>query len=170
MRELLIWALDHARLQTLGLVADLRPDQTCLQSLPGEHHATWILGHLLLGDIYLMVLLGADQLSEDFPALLERHGPAAPPQPSLEHYDAPATLVDRLQSLGSRRLQAIGRMTPADLERPTPDLLLVQSQPTIGHHLLALVCHEGYHAGQLAAWRRAHGLSPTRWAFAPPGA
>jgi DinB superfamily len=170
MNKPLVWALDHARQQTLGLVADLRPEQSCLQSLPGEHHATWILGHLLLGDIYLMVLLGADQLSEDFPALLGRYGPAAPPQPSPEHYDAPATLVERLTSIGSRRLQAIGRMTVAELEQSTPDPFLVQSQPTIAHHLQSLVCHEGYHAGQLAAWRRAHGLTPARWAFAPPGA
>jgi hypothetical protein len=167
MRDLLIWALHHARQQTLGLVADVPPEDACLQSVPGEHHPAWILGHLLLGDTYLLHLLGQEELSSDFTALLSRYGPGAQPTSSIAHYDSQPTLVERLRSTGSRRERSIGRMTPADLARATPDVVLARAQPTIGHHLQALVCHEGYHSGQLAAWRRGHGLAPTRWAFAP---
>jgi hypothetical protein len=89
------------------------------------------------------------------------------PTPALDDYDSKVGLVERLSSTGTRRLGAIDRMTTADLRRAMPDPGLVKAQPTIAHHLQALVCHEGYHAGQLSAWRRAHGLTPTRWAFAP---
>ncbi|MEO8448562.1 MAG: DinB family protein [Gemmatimonadota bacterium] len=170
MKDLLVWALDHARQQTLGLVTDVPADRGCLRSAPGEQHPAWVLGHLLLGDTYLLALLGVEDLSDDFPALLRSYGPAAPPLPSIDRYDALPTLVDRLRSAGSRRLSAIGPLAFADLDRPTPDPALARAQPTIAHHLHSLVCHEGYHAGQLAAWRRTHGFPPTRWSFAPPQA
>jgi hypothetical protein len=169
MKDILSWALHHARQQTLTLAADVPPDRACLQSVPGQQHAIWILGHLLLGDIYLLSLLGVENLTTEFPALLNRYGPGATPLPSLEHYEPKQVLVQRLEATSSRRLGAIQQLALEDLRRPTPDTVLAQAQPTIAHHLQALVCHEGYHAGQLAAWRRSHGFGPVRWAFAPPG-
>lgn len=170
MIDVLVWGLANAREQTLTLAADIPQERACLQSVPGERHPVWILGHLLLGDVYLLTLLGADSLSEDFETLLRRYGPGATPTPALDHYDAKPALVDRLGIIGARRLDAIRRLTLVDLARTTPDATLARAQPTLGHHLLALLCHEGYHAGQLSAWRRVPGLGSTRWAFAPAGA
>jgi hypothetical protein len=170
MIDLLVWALGNAREQTLTLVADIPQESACRQSVPGERHPVWILGHLLLGDVYLLTLLGADSLSDDFQTLMRRYGPGATPAPALDHYDAKPALVDRLAATGVRRLDVIRRLTLVDLSRTTPDATLARAQPTLGHHLQALVCHEGYHGGQLSAWRRAHGLGSTRWAFAPTGA
>ena len=167
MKDTLAWALHRARQQTLALSADVPPEQACLQAVPGEQHSVWILGHLVLGDTYLLSLLGVEKLSADFSILLNRYGPGAAPLPSGEHYDPVPVLVRRLEATGSRRMSAIQQMAPEDFLRPTPDAFLAQAQPTIGHHLQALVCHEGYHAGQLAAWRRAHGFRAVRWAFAP---
>ena len=59
--------------------------------------------------------------------------------------------------------------TEADLDRPLPDPTLVRAQPTLRHHLHALVYHEGHHAGRLTAWRRRRGLPPVAWAHAAPG-
>ena len=167
VNEALIWALESARRHTLTLAGDIPRDRACQQSVTGEHHPVWILGHLLLGDTYLLSLLNVEPLSEEFPILLSRYGPGASPLPLLDRYDALPTLVERLKLIGSRRLEAIRSMTGADLTRPTSDPGLARAQPTISHHLHGLVCHEGYHAGQLSAWRRAHGLGPKRWAFAP---
>ncbi len=169
MTEVLVWALDHARQQTLTLVADITQEHACRQSVPGERHPVGILGHLLLGDVYLLSLLGAAPLSDDFPTLLRRYGPGATPTSALGHYDSKPTLVNRLSAIGVHRLDVIRPLTPLELARATPDASLAQAQPTLGH-LQALVCHEGYHAGQISAWRRAHGLEPTRWVFAPTGA
>jgi hypothetical protein len=162
MTALLAWALHKARQQTLTLVADIPQERVCLQSMPSEHHPSWILGHLLLGDSYLIFLLGLRDLPSDFQPLLAKCGPGAAPTPSLDHYEAKQTLIDRVSSTGSLRLTAVRKMTVDDLARATPDAMLAQARPTIGHHLQTLVCYEGYHGGQLAAWRRAHGLTSAR--------
>jgi len=160
MKEVLAWALEQARSQTLTLTADIAPEPTS--------HSLWILGHLTLGDTYLLSLLGAEPLSIDFDGLLRKYGPrAASSSAHQDDYDSKAILVDRLAWLGARRLDAVRHMRVADLERAMPDTYLARTQPTIAHHLHALVCHEGYHAGQLSAWRQTHGLPPTAWVFAP---
>ena len=168
MNESLAWALHGARLQTFAVVADLAPDQMCLQSTIGEHHPAWTLGHLLLSDTYLLSLLGVRPLSETFSALLRSYGPGATPTPSIHDYAPKEELVDRLTRTNSARLEAVRRMTTADLLNQTPDPVLAQSQPTIGQHIQSLVFHEGYHVGKLSAWRKAHGLGPVPWAFAQP--
>ena len=66
------WALDHARRQTLALVADVPPPNMCLQAVSGEHHPTWVLGHLLLADTYLLSLLDVEALTGDFASLVRR--------------------------------------------------------------------------------------------------
>ena len=83
---------------------------------------------------------------------------------SWEHW------ITRLRESGEERIAAVSRMSPADLSRPLADALLSQVQPTIGHHLNTMIYHEGYHGGQLAAWRRNHQLPPASWTFAPTSA
>ena len=49
MANCLGWALIQARKQTLSLAAEIPQSAAYSQSFPGEHHPSWILGHLLLG-------------------------------------------------------------------------------------------------------------------------
>jgi hypothetical protein len=169
MTEILAWALHKARQQTFILVEDLSDEQMCLQSLPGENHPAWILGHLLLGDIYLLSMLAGQGLSEDFPDLLSRYGPGSTPRQGGAMYEAKAVLVERLFQTDALRCEAVRQKTLEELRQPIPDAVLAQAQPTIGHHLQTLVFHEGHHGGQLSSWRKAQGLSPIRGAFAPKG-
>jgi hypothetical protein len=168
MSDLLAWALHNARRQTLALI-DGVPEDPRAQAIPGEQHPAWILGHILLGDVYLLSLLGVEALPQDFPALLAAYGPAATPEQTFAMGEPMDVVVGRLIRTGIARCDAVRQMSAEDLSRPTPDELLVTSQPTIGHHLQALLFHEGYHGGQLAAWRRSHGLPPVRWVVAPEG-
>ncbi|MFI5175980.1 MAG: DinB family protein, partial [Terriglobia bacterium] len=169
MSDALVWALHTARQQTLTLVADVPDDRIFLQSAEGEQHPAWILGHLLLADVYLLSLLGLWDLPEDFGILLRAHGPGAAPEPSADSYYAKAAMVGRLEDTGLARIKAVKSHTGPDLVRPLPDEVLAKAQPTIGHHLHSLVFHEGYHCGQLSAWRKAHGFGSTRWMFGPKG-
>lgn len=168
MADNLSWALQRVRDHTLRLVTRIPSSQSCLQGAPGEHHPTWILGHLLLADTYLLSLLEVAALPRDFQQLLDRYGPSSHVLSSPVQYDPFADLVERLVHSGTQRQEAVDRMSATDLIRSTPDPLLVRSQPTIGHHLYVLVCHEGYHSGALAAWRRHHGFPAVPWAFATP--
>lgn len=160
MNELLTWSLEQARKQTLALVEDLREDQISLRSAAGENPPTWILGHLLLGDTYLLHLLKVHELSADFSALLNKYGPNS----SGENYDSKQFLVKKLTETGNLRCEAVRQMN--DLNIAMTDKTLARTQPTIGHHLQVLVFHEGHHCGQLSAWRKLQGLSPVKGIFA----
>lgn len=169
MREQLAWALERAREQALALVDDVRPEDMCVQAVPGGRHPAWILGHLLLADTYLLFLLGTRELPSDFPALLRTCGPGAMPTSDAGVYDAKALLVRRLVETGALRVGVVRDMTTGAFERPLPDDVLARAQPTVGHHLQSQVFHEGYHNGQLSSWRKARGLTPGRWTFGPDG-
>lgn len=164
MNELLVWSLQKSRQQTLTLVEDLRNEQMCLQSVAGENHPAWILGHLLLGDTYLLSLLKVQELSTDFSDLLSKYGPNSKPNSNIEHYDSKKILVERLSETGVLRLDVVRQMKKFD--QPTSDETLAQTQPTIGHHLQILVFHEGHHCGQLSSWRKRQGLSAIKGIFA----
>lgn len=160
MNDLLAWSLEQARKQTFSLVEDLREEQMRLQSAAGENPPAWILGHLLLGDTYLLSLLKTRELSADFSDLLNKYGPNS----SGENYDSKQFLVEKLNETGNLRCEAVRQMT--DFNKPMPDETLARTQPTIGHHLQVLVFHEGHHCGQLSSWRKLQGLSTVKGIFA----
>jgi hypothetical protein len=167
MGESTAWALNQARQQTLALVADVPSDAMRLQATPEERHPSWILGHLLLADSYLVHLLTSQPLADDFPALLGRYGPASAPNGRTQ-YDSKDRLIDRLRHANVVRVTRVSAMTDYELATPMSDALLAPVQPTIGHHLQSLVFHEGYHAGQLSSWRKTHGFTVVRWTMGPP--
>ncbi|MBZ0113371.1 MAG: DinB family protein [Thermoanaerobaculia bacterium] len=175
--EILSWSLSHVREHSLRMVRDFREEQWALQPRWGEHPPTWVIGHLLLADSYLLHLLKVEELPDDFPELLMAFGPSSRPSSlgrEISDLGAgegvslpPGELVERLERTGALRCEFVAAMAAADLGRANPDHDLATSQPTIGHHLQALLVHEGHHAGQLAAWRQHHGLAPVPWVFAP---
>ena len=170
MTASLVWALQRARSQTLALADEIDEPIVCRQHQPGERHPAWLLGHLILADVYLLHLLGAETLPEDFPALLNAHGPKSTPAPDPSGYSSWESLLSRLERTGLRRASIIGSMSVEELSAPLPDSFLARSQPTLEHHVQGLVFHEGYHAGQLSSWRRHHGLPPVPWRLAQPAA
>ncbi len=170
MSDHIAWALRRAREQTLALMADVPAAAMQRQFVPGERHPAWLLGHLLLADSYLLFLLDARPLPDDFPQLIAQYGPASAPAPEGEpRAHTKDELVGRLTATDAARVARVLTMNDEALARPLTDAHLAQAQPTIGHHLMSLVFHEGYHSGQLAAWRKTHGFAPTRWTSGPQG-
>ncbi|MCD9185134.1 MAG: DinB family protein [Pyrinomonadaceae bacterium] len=160
MCDLLSWSLENARKQTFSLVEDLRDEQMRLQSAAGENPPIWILGHLLLGDTYLLHLLNIRELNADFTELLSKYGPNA----ANRNFDSKQFLVERLSETGNLRGEAVRKMN--DLNKPMPDETLAKTQPTIAHHLHMLIFHEGHHCGQLSSWRKLQSLSAVKGIFA----
>jgi hypothetical protein len=114
-----------------------------------------------------LFLLGIEPLADDAPTLLEHFGRASAPAARPDYYSK-RQLIDRLRRTSVVRLARVVVMSDLELAQPMSDALLAQAQPTIGHHLHSLVFHEGYHSGQLSAWRKTHGLTAVRWTFGPP--
>jgi hypothetical protein len=166
MNDHLVWALTRAREHTLALVADVPPEAMQLQATAQERHPAWLLGHLLLADTYLLSLLAVQPLDDEFRLMLERYGPASTPTAHVR-YDPKHDLIDQLRRANGVRVARVSAMTDRDLTRPMADALLARAQPTLGHHLQSLVFHEGYHGGQLSAWRKMHGFPAVHWTFGP---
>ena len=135
------------------------------QTVPDERHPAWLLGHLLLADTYLLSLLDVQPLGDEFPLLLERYGPASMPATQASY--PKHLLIERLSGTNALRVARVSAMAESDLGQPLADATLARTQPTLGHHLQASVFHEGYHSGQLASWRKAHGFTPVRWTLGP---
>ncbi len=115
MSDLLIWSLKNARRQTLSLVEDLRDEQMCRQSAAGENPPAWILGHLLLGDTYLLSMLKVRELSADFADLLRKYGPNSIKKSRLETVSR--RKIDRNQLAQTRRSSTNEKFRPADTGR-----------------------------------------------------
>src|SRR4029077_17407129 len=114
MSEYLAWALDRAREHTLALVADVPPEAMQLQAAPDERHPAWLLGHLLLADIYLLSLLTVQPPADEFPLLLERYGPASAPT-AQGQYDSKHQLIERLGRANVVRVALVQAMADRDL-------------------------------------------------------
>lgn len=167
MTSVLPWTLEGARRQTLALLRSIPAADACAQSHSGEHHPAWVAGHLLLGDLYLLHLLGAAPLPDDFSELVSRYGPEGDPDATAKGAEGFDAVVARLAEAGRRRVEAVATAEERDLDRALPDAFMATAQPTVRHHLQAIVFHEGYHAGELLAWRRRRGLESVAWTFAP---
>ena len=140
-------------------VADLSDEELILQ-LPGApNHAFWTLGHIIYSCQAVASELGADPW---LPADWESHF-AYGSMPGPERYNdlsKSEILADLVEA--SKRLRAtLMAMNLNKLAQPLPDAQTSQILPTIGHALMqVLVAHSAFHAGQLAAWRRAIGRKP----------
>ncbi len=165
MNELLVWSLGKAREQTLNLVSDLRDEQMCQQSSPGENHPAWTLGHLFMGDCLLLMLLQTANAPQMPAGWLELYGPGQPTSGDPSQYRKKEEYISMLIESDKYRQMAIQALAAADLARPTPDPRFAKVQPTVGHLLHYLLFHEGNHGGQLAAWRKRQGLASGSGAF-----
>jgi uncharacterized damage-inducible protein DinB len=165
--QALIQSLDLARRRTLALVADLTDEQLTAQPASAENHPAWTLGHLFLLDAYLADFLEPD----DAPTLDERwvrvYGPDSMPSADASVYMTKAELLERLDTVRAVVIGAIAALPDEALMEELPEHAPGPELPSYHHLILHALWHEGYHAGQLAAWRRAMGLPAPRGATIP---
>lgn len=165
MNDLFTWSLGKSREQILNLVADLSEEQMCLQSVDGENHPAWTLGHLYLGDCLMLSLLQIPNAPQMPDGWWEIYAPGQAPTADSKRYHSKKQLVEQLIESDKVRRQVIGKLTATDLAQPTLEPQIASVQPTLGHVLHYLLFHEGNHAGQLAAWRKTQGLPSGSGAF-----
>jgi uncharacterized damage-inducible protein DinB len=137
-------------------VADLSDDDMVLQPPGVPNHAAWTFGHVIHTCEAMAGELGVEPwLPGDWEA---RFGYGSSPTAVVSHYPGKAALLAALGEASQRLRTALLGMDRAALAEPLPDEQLREMLPTKGHALLQVVAaHTAYHAGQLAAWRRAIG-------------
>ncbi|MGC8625847.1 MAG: DinB family protein [Phycisphaerae bacterium] len=158
MIDAFIATITLTRNATLKLVADLTDDQMTLQPAPKTNHPAWVLGHLLLSEGTCLALLGgtAPILDANWK---EIYGSGSTPVADKSKYKPQKFYLDHLADVREQIITRLKTIKPEDLAKPHPDPTRRQRFPTIGHTIFMYgTWHEGYHAGQLSAWRRVLGL------------
>jgi len=140
------------------LVNDLSDDQMCAQPHGVVNHPAWSLGHLAVASDHLATIFG---LSSELPA-----GWADPfktggiPSSDTQLYPGKDELLHMMERQHARVAQAAPAIDPAALAQPHPSEKRRAHFPTVGDFAIFLMtAHEMDHLGQMAAWRRAMGLT-----------
>jgi uncharacterized damage-inducible protein DinB len=142
------------------LVADLSDEDMFLQPPGVPNHAAWTLGHVIHSCQAIAGELGVKPwLPDDWEA---RFGYGSAPSASPRPRGSDKTALLAALADASRRLRQVLLATDeARLGDALPDEKAREILPTLGDALLQVVgAHTAFHAGQLAAWRRAIGRPP----------
>jgi hypothetical protein len=145
---LIVYRFAHASLErNLDGVSE---EEALVPPSPGGNCVNWIVGHLLWSRDAVHTLLG-----------LDRAWPQTIGVSDAYRRGSTGFAADRAIPLGELR-DALGRSQAVvlpELERVTPERLLERATETmtVGERLAFMGFHEGYHAGQVGALRRALG-------------
>ena len=156
----LIGSLDRSLAFIRDLVADLSDEEMILQPAGAPNHAVWTLGHVIHSCQAIAGELGVEPW---LPGNWEtRFGYGSTPAPGADSGDScKARLLFSLADAGDRLRAVLLATDESRLKDPLPDERVREILPTLGDALLQIVAaHTAFHAGQLAAWRRAIGRPP----------
>ena len=156
----LVRSFDRSLAYMRELVADLSDEDLILQPPGVPNHAAWTLGHVIHSCQAMAGELGvARWLPDDWEP---RFGYGSTPCGTLAPQGSgKAPLLASLAAAGDRLRSALLDTDESRLREPLRDERAREALPTLGDALLQVVAaHTAFHAGQLAAWRRAIGRAP----------
>ncbi len=142
------------------LVAEVPDERWAEQPLPGVNHPAWIFGHLAYsGDGAVGALGGQKTLSREW---LQRFAGGSKPTAVRADYPPQEELLRVLDERFEQARQLAAAASPERVALPNPNARLKEGLPTVHDVVTFLLAgHLGIHLGQLSAWRRMIGLSPT---------
>lgn len=151
--------LEYAR----KLVEDLNQEQmTIIPSIGLDNHPAFTLGHLVSGSAMLAEDLGAKfEMPESWMELFSRKGPGDPRKPDkdISKFPSKTALINELAHQ-HEKVKHLLLNTDENKLRENIKWRFNRYMPTL-FDLVTFMCitHEAMHLGQLAAWRRAMGLT-----------
>ena len=155
MTGILEYTLDFIRQQ----VADLSDEEMVMQPTGAPNHAAWTLGHVIHACQAIAVEVRKDITSST--EWESRFGFGTCPNPTMSENLTKSSLLADLAETSDQLRTAIQTLDTGFLDRPPSEENMREIFPTMGHVLMqVVVAHTAYHAGQLAAWRRAIGRAP----------
>lgn len=139
-------------------VRDLTDAQMVEQPAGVINHPAWTLAHLAMVADNLAKMLG---LESTFPeAWRAASMPGGTPTGNAADYPTKQQLLDELTVQHERVAAEMAKADAGRLAQPHPNERARERFPTVGDYAAALMTtHEAGHLGQLAAWRRAMGLT-----------
>jgi hypothetical protein len=151
-------AIQHALTSTRNMLvwylSDLSDADLLVRPVPGANHLAWQLGHLIQAEVYLV----KEQLPDvPYPALPA--GFAEQYTKETAQADAPKGMrtkgeyVELFSKLRDTTIAAVGKLSDADLDRPTTGNM-AKFAPQLGDLLLLVSNHTLMHGGQFTVLRR----------------
>lgn len=147
-------ALGGTKFVLLQYIGDLSDVDLFNRTVPAANHAAWQLGHLIHSEI---ALVSGQGITPNYPTL---------PTGFKETYstknvgsDGPSGFLSKGDYIGlfsqvrDATIAAVGKLTEADLDKPTQGPLAPVA-PTVGALLLLVANHTLMHGGQIAVLRR----------------
>ena len=158
MREHLVFTYRFNLGHVEGLVKDLTDEQMVSQPNGVVNHPAWTLRHLASSSNFVAKALGLESTT---PAEWDAPSPDGVPSGDTSAYPSKAELLGHLKAQHERVAEAV---TKADAGLFAKDCSedMRSYFPKVGDLVdYMLTAHEGTHIGQISAWRRAMGLSPS---------
>jgi len=148
---------EYANQTTRKLAGDFPAEHRLRQPAQGRGHALWQVGHLTFSNDLFVVnwCCGEDSLCP--PAYSAAFAPdimgGTPVTANPEDYPGWDEVIAKYAEVGARVIDALGRLTDADLDGEMKGNVPEQAKNyfgTLGQSLVGLAAHEAHHRGQLA--------------------
>jgi len=150
----LVTCLDRTVAFIFAQLDDLTDEEMIFQPRGFSNHAAWTVGHVVYSCQAMAGELGAKPwLPEDWES---DFGQGSLPGTVVSDRLRKTFLLAALKNSSQRLRAALLEMRESDMADPLPDEESRKTMPTKGHALVQVIAaYTAYHAGQLAAWRRA---------------
>ena len=150
--------LDFTRQGTLKYLEGIPEGKYTYQPWAGANHVLWNLGHIAATDMFAIAALKG---ASGFPTgpYDSIFGMGSTPVDDPSKYPPIKEVRDYLDGQRRELLALLERKSEADLLKPTEGDM-AQFAPDAAGVLFSLGWHEGMHAGQIVAIRKALGLKP----------
>ncbi|MGL4555287.1 MAG: DinB family protein [Gemmataceae bacterium] len=155
-------ALEETKSNLLWFLSDFTDADLFVRPHPAANHAAWQIGNVIVGDVFMVREEIPDATYPDLPAgFRELHGTQTPNE-GFPRRDGPegflnkAEFLSLFESVRAATVAAVGRLTDADLDRPTTGSMAAHA-PTLGKLLIVVSNHTLMHGGQISVIRRVLG-------------
>jgi uncharacterized damage-inducible protein DinB len=133
-------------------VSDLSDADLLVRPVPGANHIAWQLGHMIVGEPFLVRSELADATFPDLPAgFAEKHTKET--STSDTGFLGKAEYLDLYKKMRKATLAALETLTDSDLDRPCTGRMAPYA-PKLVDLLLLVANHTTMHAGQFTVVRR----------------
>jgi hypothetical protein len=147
-------ALEGTKAVLNWYLGDLSDADLFVRPVPAANHIAWQLGHVIAGDKFLITGQLPDEPYPELPAgFAEAHGADAAKKDGPDGFLTKAEYVALFDKVRAATIAALGKLTDADLDRPTVGKMAAFS-PTLGKIFLLVSDHTLMHAGQVTVVRR----------------
>jgi DinB superfamily len=135
-------------------VSDLSDADLLVRPVPGANHIAWQLGHLIVGEPFLVRSEISDAAYPDLPAgFAEQYTKETSVSDKPGDFRTKAEYIDLSKKIRAATLAAIDKLSDADLDRACTGRM-AQFAPKLANLLLLVSNHTMMHTGQFTVVRR----------------